>query len=259
MSDPGSRPVSLKRAQSLATKATERAARHRAEAAAADDDAAYWRKYLADQEGPTAASPRIPWPDSFWLRIPGREEMLYVEAHQVDTKTETIRSEGVAEPDLSWKHTDPAGHLHQFVPTDDENASWLPSLVKSYRHIDCDGTCSDGGGCEGYDIPVWHCRECGAEVEPGMRTNNGMLVREIPISEAVTYTLTVVAKEPLPDVIEGAGLVRIDGETGDEQRWPIQANLTRSPEVVFTVGKAEVTATYTGQEDRPVRRRRPRL
>lgn len=258
MPDPDVRPVSVTRAQSLARKATERAAHLRAEATAADADAAYWRRYLADQGGTTTAPTRVPAPDSFWLRIPGREEMLYVEEHQTATNTETIRSEGSAEPDLSWKHTDPAGHLHQFVPTDDENASWLPTLVKSYRHIDCDGTCCDGD-CEGYDVPVWHCRECGAEVEPGMRTNRGVLVREIPVSESITYMLTVVAKEPLPDVIEDAVLIRIGGETGDEEPYPIPVTLTRSPEVAFTVGKAEVTVAYTGQEDRPIRRRRPRL
>lgn len=82
---------------------------------------------------------------------------------------EWVRVDGAVMPDPNWVFVDSYGHEHRWEHADRRDLSRpeaLPTLNRSYVHIDCDGTCGNWD-CDGYDDPVWHCILCGDEVTPG--------------------------------------------------------------------------------------------
>lgn len=212
----------------------------------------------------------IPEPDSFWLRLPGPRRLL-IEEYRIDRDVERARSNLAVEPDMDWVHTDPAGHVHRFVTPDDEDtaspADWLPTLVKEHRHIDCDGSCFEitHGDCDGYDEPVWFCRECRAEVEPGVKPD--LYVRDVgvPVSEIVTLTIVVKSPTALPEMIEGdLAMVREWSEDHTrvirEDVTPLEMPLHRAEYKFEMSGSGtQFSTTYTSTEYRTPKRRPARL
>lgn len=115
-------------------------------------------------------------------------------------------------PDPKWRHVDTAGHTHRWVapqvearrveldpvtarlvqlprlrnlvinayraPRSSVPRYELPTATEGTEHIPCDGTCDDVG-CEGYDLPVWHCTECGEQLEPGHRREWGHYLEHV--------------------------------------------------------------------------------
>jgi hypothetical protein len=107
------------------------------------------------------------------LVLPNGDELLLDGYEVALVDEERARADGAVQADMNWSATDPAGHVHRFVtpfnPDTAATSEWLPTLVKEQRHIDCDGSCYSitHGDCDGYDVPVWFCRACRAEVTPG--------------------------------------------------------------------------------------------
>src|SRR5688500_4371492 len=63
------------------------------------------------------------------------------------------RSAGAVMPDPAWMFVDSYGHEHRWASTerrDGGRPEALPSLNRSFRHIECDGTCPNWD-CDGYD------------------------------------------------------------------------------------------------------------
>jgi hypothetical protein len=212
----------------------------------------------------------IPPPDSLWLRLPGARRLL-VEEYRIEQDIERARSERAVEPDMDWVHTDPAGHVHRFVTPEDEGvatpADWLPTLVKEHRHVDCDGSCFEitHGDYDGYDEPVWFCRECGAEIEPGVKPD--LYVRDVglPVKETVTWTIVVKSQDALPETIEGDLAVVIErSEDGTrvvrEDVIPLPTPLYCGEQQIERSGSGtQFSTTYTGTEYRTPKRRPQRL
>jgi hypothetical protein len=75
-------------------------------------------------------------------------------------------SSGLSRPNQSWEYTDERGHFHAYNRDDDSEP--YPTLQKRVEHVDCDGSCSDDGECEGYSETHHSCRICAEEITPGL-------------------------------------------------------------------------------------------
>lgn len=209
--------------------------------------------------------------EPIWLRRAYPEQNLVVDMYEVGFDVERVRSESAVEPDMDWVHTDPAGHLHRFVtPPDEETApaaDWLPTLVKEHRHIDCDGSCEGitGGDCEGYSVPVWFCRECRAEVEPGTVPYAEARWPGLPVTEITRWKIVIKSQTELPEVIEG-DLSIVQERSEDftrivrEDVTPIETELHRTDvEIEMSGSGVQFSTTYVGEVLKPAPRRLPRL
>lgn len=111
-------------------------------------------------------------------------EPLFVEDWQLHgPRIEYLPSLEASMPDPGWVHVDSHGHEHRWARGD---RNWsrpdaLPTLIQSYEHKECDGSCGGVCGGEGYDVSVWHCRVCGDQVEPGLQPDYVARTRGIPI------------------------------------------------------------------------------
>lgn len=125
------------------------------------------------------------------LTIEGTE-LHVVELEDVAPDTKTLDCQL---PDERWSYTDAHGHLHRWWLRADqpkgrkEREPQAPTLVKTYEHVECDGTCGNWD-CEGYSIPVWHCVACGEQVEPKFRPGT------TTIETSSGYWLVTVEGEP---------------------------------------------------------------
>lgn len=105
--------------------------------------------------------------------IDGGPELPVLDVRQVPPEYEYVRSEGAVLPDPNWSATDSHGHTHRWTTAGQKDMAGrmthdVLTLNRSTRHVECEGQC-DLDDCEGYDVPVWLCRKCGDEVEPGYR------------------------------------------------------------------------------------------
>lgn len=111
----------------------------------------------------------------------------------VTQEWEYIRSYSAVLPDPKWRFIDSHGHEHRWAETGrDRGPDALPTLVQTYRHVECDGSCGNWD-CDGYDLPVWHCRECGDEVEPGFKPDYEAQTTGIPFEGMRSMSATVKA------------------------------------------------------------------
>lgn len=85
--------------------------------------------------------------------------MLTIETEMVDVTLARKTS-----PDPNWTYVDSAGHYHALA-----SDGTLPTLTATTEHRECGGACG-ADECEGYDVTVYECAICGAEVEPGRIT-----------------------------------------------------------------------------------------
>lgn len=143
-----------------------------------------------------------------------------VDGPMIESDVEMVRTAMGSKPDESWKHTDPHGHVHKYV-RDAEGVPRLPSLEARERHVDCDGSC---GGCEGYSITEWFCRECGDQEEPGFRHDYEAENPGIPVSRTTTFTFTVemlgeLPREPVTDA--AFAYVAADGVEHEQSLPPL--------------------------------------
>lgn len=111
------------------------------------------------------------------------------------------RSLGAVMPDPNWVGIDEYGHEHRWASTgrsDGGKPEALPSLNRSFRRIECDGTCPHWD-CGGYDETVWTCVLCGDEVEPGYKPDYQARTSGIPIQVGLArYEFLVEGDSLLP-------------------------------------------------------------
>lgn len=86
-------------------------------------------------------------------------------------------------PDTSWRGVDAHDHEHRWVR--DGESGDTPTCTSHEEHVPCDGSCGNWD-CEGYDITVWECRDCGDRVEPGTSPDNGLKTLPGPSRMSVT-------------------------------------------------------------------------
>ena len=121
------------------------------------------------------------------------------------------------ERDPSWSTTDQHGHPHYWTANPD-----LPYPTIESRHRGCDIEGHDD--CEG-DV-FYVCRECGDEVEPGMRTTTRSVVRsewyeltvrrrEGQATVTTTYTLSKSDCDALMHALTATAMVVIDRQVGE--------------------------------------------
>lgn len=161
---------------------------------------------MSPQHGVTAGQLR---PDYVvYLELPNGDRWdLEAGSVSVTSDVEYIRSDMNYKPAVGWTHTDPAGHDHSYV-LDGDGVPRLPTLECRLVHRDCNGGCGDHA-CEGYDVTVWHCRECDAVVEPGFVRDTA----PIPLWATNEHRLTVLHNRPIPNLVAAATLVwEQDGE-----------------------------------------------
>lgn len=85
-------------------------------------------------------------------------------------------------PDSSWRYTDENGHKHRWKRGDDDTWRVTKSTTR-IEHVPCNGSCGNWD-CDGYDITVYECSECGERLKPGSVPDNG--IRSLPGPRSVT-------------------------------------------------------------------------
>lgn len=146
-------------------------------------------------------------PYTIYLELPNGDRWdLEAGSVSVTADVEYIH-DNTYKPAVGWTYTDPAGHVHSYV-LDRDGVPRLPTLEVRTEHRDCNGGCGDHA-CEGYDVTVWHCRECDAVVEPGFVQDTA----PIPLWATNEHRLTVLHNRPIPNLVAAATLVwERDGE-----------------------------------------------
>lgn len=209
----------------------------------------------------------VPPPDQMYLILPNGDEVPVREYELSLIHQERARSDRAVVPDMDWSYTDPDGHEHRFVtpdaPDTAQTALWLPTLVKEQRHIDCDGSCFEitHGDCDGYDVPVWFCRTCRAEVEPGVLPDLTAQEPGILIYSEWEWKFRIAPPPGVPEELPAGVVLRtIKHEPGEPEKQidkePFWSPLYRG-EVTF--GAGEDSAVYSVTEMVSAPRRPARL
>lgn len=150
-----------------------------------------------------------------WISLDDGPSLRVIEERTEGPEYDYIRSRDAVMPDPNWVFVDSYGHEHRWASTDRRDGGRpeaLPSLVRTFRHVDCDGTCPNWD-CDGYDVPEWHCVLCGDQVEPGCKPDYQARTTGIPVQRTAARFLFRVEGDP-------------PGHTWQPQQAPFQAVLS---------------------------------
>ena len=180
-----------------------------------------------------------------------------------EVEVKRVRSDRAVLPDPRWTLTDPSGHPHRW-DLSDKNEPKLPTLRREDRHVECDGSCGSQWDCDGYDIDVYFCRECGAEIEPQYIPDT--YARDVgwAVSETVQYEVTFQADRWVFGGVNADGVIRVTSDRGLHGAHLVSAGeRIQLPPMYWTA--TEVTSgddvqrfTIVGSEYRAVPRERAR-